>query len=468
MESITATKDLKKTVNKKLLIVEDDPGLQSQMRWCFEDIEVFVASDRDQALTLLRRHEPQVVTLDLGLPPDPGGATEGFKTLEAILRLAPNTKVIVVTGREEKENAVSAIGMGASDFFQKPIDGDILNFVVSRAFQVYQLEQENLALSQNIVHSPLHGVIASSACMLEVCRTIEKIAPTTVTTLLLGETGTGKEVLARAIHNLSDRSEQEFSAINCAAIPENLLESELFGYEKGAFTGASQTKKGKIELADGGTLFLDEIGDMPVALQAKMLRFLQERIIERVGGVKGIPVNVRVVCATHQNLKDLIRGNLFREDLFYRVSEITLNIPPLREREGDAVIIAQSLLKTFGDEMNRPQLYLAEDAISAITAHSWPGNVREMINKTKRAAIMADENKVSARDLELDNATPLNDDALNLRHIRDTAERNAIVQAINAARNNMAKASRLLGITRPTLYSMLEKYGLDASEVKDN
>ena len=467
MESITATKDLKKPVNKKLLIVEDDPGLQSQMRWCLEDIEVFVASDRDQALTLLRRHEPQVVTLDLGLPPDPGGATEGFKTLEAVLRLAPNTKVIVVTGREEKENAVSAIGMGASDFFQKPIDGDILNFVVSRAFQVYQLEQENLALSQSVVHSPLHGVIASSSCMLDVCRTIEKIAPTTVTTLLLGETGTGKEVLARAIHDLSDRSEQEFSAINCAAIPENLLESELFGYEKGAFTGASQTKKGKIELADGGTLFLDEIGDMPVALQAKMLRFLQERIIERVGGVKGIPVNVRVVCATHQNLEDLIRENLFREDLFYRVSEITLNIPPLREREGDAVIIAQSLLKTFGDEMNRPQLYLAEDAISAITAHSWPGNVREMINKTKRAAIMADENKVSARDLELDSATPLNDDALNLRQIRDTAERNAIVQAINAARNNMAKASRLLGITRPTLYSMLDKYGLDTNEEKD-
>ncbi len=454
-------------MNKKLLIVEDDPGLQSQMRWCFEDIEVFVASDRDEALTLLRRNEPQVVTLDLGLPPDPGGSSEGFKTLDAILRLAPSTKVIVVTGREEKENAVTAIGLGACDFFQKPIDADILSFVVSRAFHVYQLEQENLALNQNLAQSPLNGVIASSPCMLEVCKTIEKIAPTTVTTLLLGETGTGKEVLARAIHQLSDRSEQSFSAINCAAIPENLLESELFGYEKGAFTGASQTKKGKIELADGGTLFLDEIGDMPVALQAKMLRFLQERIIERVGGIKGIPVNVRVVCATHQNLEDRIRGNLFREDLFYRVSEITLNIPPLREREGDAVIIAQSLLKTFGDEMNRPHLYLAEDAMSAISSHLWPGNVREMINKTKRAAIMADENKVTARDLELDNTVSLNDDALNLRQIRDCAERNAITQAINAAQNNMAKASRLLGITRPTLYSMLEKHGIETNENKD-
>lgn len=451
-------------MNKKLLIVEDDPGLQSQMRWCFEDVEVFVASDREQALTELRRNEPQVVTLDLGLPPDAGGSSEGFKTLEEIQRLSPSTKVIVVTGREEKENAVSAIGLGASDFFQKPIDADILNFVVGRAFHVWQLEQENLALSQNQGQSPLNGVIASSPGMLEVCKMIEKIAPTDVTTLLLGETGTGKEVLAKAIHQLSDRRDQAFSAINCAAIPENLLESELFGYEKGAFTGASQMKKGKIELANGGTLFLDEIGDMPVALQAKMLRFLQERVIERVGGVKGIPVNVRVVCATHQDLESRIHENLFREDLFYRVSEITLNIPPLREREGDPVIIAQSLLKQFGEDMKRPNLYLSEEAMAAIAAYSWPGNVREMINKVKRSAIMCDENKVSARDLELQEVSDLNDDALNLRQIRDNAEKQAITQAIAAAHHNMAKASRLLGITRPTLYSMLEKHGIDSGE----
>lgn len=451
-------------MNKKLLIVEDDPGLQSQMRWCFEDIEVMVASDREQAIAELRRSEPQVVTLDLGLPPDPGGSSEGFKTLTEILRLAPNTKVIVVTGREEKQNAVTAIGLGASDFFQKPIDGDILSFIVERSFHIWQLEQENFALNQGQAQSPLNGVIASCPKMLEVCRMIEKIAPTGVTALLLGETGTGKEVLAKAIHQLSDRNDQPFSAINCAAIPENLLESELFGYEKGAFTGASQTKKGKIELANGGTLFLDEIGDMPVALQAKMLRFLQERVIERVGGVKGIPVNVRVICATHQNLQDRINENLFREDLFYRVSEITLNIPPLREREGDSVIIAQALLKTFGKEMNRPNLYLTEDAMAAIAAHDWPGNVREMINKVKRAAIMADDNKVQASDLELSPHTPLNDDALNLRQIRDAAEFNAITQAISAAQHNMAKASRLLGITRPTLYSMLEKHGISVEE----
>ena len=451
-------------MNRTLLIVEDDPGLQSQMRWCFEDIDVHLASDREEALTLLRRIEPQVVTLDLGLPPDPGGASEGFKTLQDIIRLSPSTKVIVVTGREEKQNAVSAIGMGASDFFQKPMDADILTFVVDRAFRLHELELENQTLRHGSSTSSLSGIIASSPKMLDVCRTIEKIAPADVTTLLLGETGTGKEVLAKAIHELSGRKDKPFSAINCAAIPENLLESELFGYEKGAFTGASQTKKGKIELADGGTLFLDEIGDMPVALQAKMLRFLQERIIERVGSVKMIPVDVRVICATHQNIQTLIQQGLFREDLYYRVSEITLNIPPLREREGDPVIIAQELLKTFGQEMKRPNLYLSEEAMSAITIHPWPGNVREMINKIKRAAIMADNKKVSAKDLELGDAPLLADDALNLRQIRDSAEKTAIVQATKAAQNNMAKASRLLGVARPTLYSLLEKHGMASSE----
>lgn len=435
------------------------------MRWCFEDTEVHVASDREAALTILRRFEPQVVTLDLGLPPDPGGSSEGFKALEEILRLSPSTKVIVVTGREEKENAVKAIGMGAADFFQKPIDADILGFVVGRAFHVWELEQKNRSLSESQVNSPLNGVIASSPKMLQVCRMIEKIAPTDVTTLLLGETGTGKEVLAKAIHQLSERRDQPFAAINCAAIPENLLESELFGYEKGAFTGASQTKKGKIELANGGTLFLDEIGDMPFALQAKMLRFLQERVIERVGGVKGIPVDVRVVCATHQNLHERITQNLFREDLYYRVSEIALNIPPLREREGDPVIIAQSLLKHFGGEMNRPNLFLSEEAMAAVAAHSWPGNVREMINKVKRAAIMADDKQVNPEDLELEHTPVLMDDALNLRQIRDGAEKAAIIQAINAADHNMAKASRLLGVSRPTLYSMMEKHGLENHEV---
>lgn len=340
-------------MTKKLLIVEDDPGLQSQMRWCFEDVEVHLADDCESALAILRRIEPSVVTLDLGLPPDPGGSTEGFRTLEEILKLAPDTKIIVVTGREEKENAVKAIGMGATDFFQKPLDGDILSFIVNRAFRIAELEKENRELIECQSHSKIKGIIATSTQMLSICRTVEKIAPADVTTLILGETGTGKEVLARAIHDLSSRRNKTFCAINCAAIPENLLESELFGYEKGAFTGATNLKKGRIESADGGTLFLDEIGDMPMPLQAKLLRFLQERVIERVGGVKEIPVDVRVVCATHRNVPELISSGEFREDLYYRVSEITLNVPPLREREGDAILIAQSLLKASAKQLDR-------------------------------------------------------------------------------------------------------------------
>tara|TARA_R110001592_G_scaffold319321_1_gene596880 strand:+ start:32705 stop:34066 length:1362 start_codon:yes stop_codon:yes gene_type:complete len=452
-------------VKRKLLIVEDDPGLQSQMRWCFEDTDVFVASDRDAALSILRREEPQVVTLDLGLPPDPGGSTEGFQTLQDILRLAPNTKVIVVTGREEKENAVKAVGLGACDFFQKPLDADILSFIVNRAFRMHELEKENQELSTGNSSSNLAGVIASSPKMLEICRMIERIAPADVTTLLLGETGTGKEVLAKAIHQLSPRKEQPFCAINCGAIPENLLESELFGHEKGSFTGATQMKQGKIELANGGTLFLDEIGDMPISLQVKLLRFLQERVIERVGGVKQIPVDVRVVCATHQNLQQQIDQNLFREDLYYRVSEITLNIPPIRDREGDAIIIAQALLKNFVQQMQRPQLTFSDDAMRAIKSYNWPGNVREIINKVKRAVIMADEKIISVSDLELSNSSEMPEEALNLRHIRDTAEKMAITQALQAAQNNMAKAARLLGITRPTLYNLTDKLGINTSDL---
>jgi two-component system, NtrC family, response regulator len=289
-----------------LLIVEDDPGLLGQLRWCFYDFEVVTATSRDEAIAQLRRVEPSVVTLDLGLPPDPGGATEGLAALEQILSLAPRTKVIVVTGNNDRENAVRAVGLGAYDFYQKPVDADLLNLIVKRAHRLYQLEQENRRLQQGQGASPLPGLIAASPEMLKVCRMVEKVAPADVTTMLLGESGTGKEVVARAIHNLSNRRDYRFVAINCAAIPENLLESELFGYEKGAFTGAAKQTRGKIEYADGGTLFLDEVGDLPMALQAKLLRFLQERVIERVGGREEIPVDVRVVCATHQDLQALI------------------------------------------------------------------------------------------------------------------------------------------------------------------
>lgn len=457
-------------MSKKLLIVEDDPGLQSQMRWCFgDDICVSVASDRESAIAMLRRHEPQVVTLDLGLPPDPGGASEGFALLDDILRLSPESKVVVVTGREDNENAVRAIGMGASDFYQKPLDADILTFVVNRAFRLADLERENRELAHRGNGTTIKGIIAASPQMLGVCRTIEKVAPADVTTLINGETGTGKELVARAIHDLSHRADQTFAAINCAAIPENLLESELFGYEKGAFTGATQSKKGKIEMASGGTLFLDEIGDMPMSLQAKLLRFLQERIIDRVGSVRGIPVDVRVVCATHRNVQDLITGGNFREDLYYRLSEITIEVPAVREREGDAIVIAQSLLKGLSRQMDRAQLAFTEDAIQAIQQHQWPGNVREMINKIKRATIMADGKRVTAADLQLAcDQEPADNHVLNLRQVREAAERRAIAQALQSSHYNMARAARLLGVTRPTLYNLTDKYGIATSaEVSD-
>ncbi|WP_278185424.1 PEP-CTERM-box response regulator transcription factor [Marinobacter salicampi] len=452
-------------MSKRLLIVEDDPGLQSQMRWCFSDeLEIGLANDRDSALAALRRMEPDVVTLDLGLPPDPGGASQGFALLEDILRLAPQTKVIVVTGREDKENAVKAIGMGASDFYQKPLDADILTFVVNRALRLSELERENRELTNQPNGTSIKGIVAASPQMMTVCRTLEKVAPADVTTLITGETGTGKELLARALHDLSHRASKPFAAINCAAIPENLLESELFGYEKGAFTGATQSKKGKIETANGGTLFLDEIGDMPMALQSKLLRFLQERVVDRVGSVQPVAVDVRVVCATHREVKQLIEKGDFREDLYYRISEITLDVPALRDRDGDALVIANSLLKSLGKQMDRPNLSFAEDAVAAISQYPWPGNVREMINKVKRAIIMVDGKRIGADDLELEcDKTTLSNTQLNLRQVRETAESQAITQALQTSGFNMAQAARLLGITRPTLYNLTDKYNIETS-----
>ena len=448
---------------RHLLVVEDDKGLQSQLRWCFEDYEVLVAEDRDSALAQLRRHEPPVVLQDLGLPPDAEGGSEGFATLEHILSLAPSTKVIVVTGNGDQHNAVKAVGLGAYDFYQKPVDTDVLQLIVRRAYQIYELEQENYRLLRERGASPLDGIVAASEKMLHVCRIIEKVAPTNATTLLLGESGTGKEILARAIHSLSPRVRKPFVAINCAAIPETLLESELFGHEKGAFTGAVKLTPGKIENADGGTLFLDEIGDMPLALQAKLLRFLQERVVERVGGRDEIPVDVRVVCATNQDLDAGIRDGRFRQDLFYRISEITIRIPPLREREGGRLVLARTLLEKATAQHGRRITGFSPDAQNAIESYSWPGNVREMENKIKGAVIMAEGKQVTALDLGLAeaDAAPPN---LNLREVRREAETRAIRRALASANDNVSQAAKILGITRPTLYDLMEKYGLQASD----
>jgi two-component system NtrC family response regulator len=446
-----------------LLVVEDDRGLQSQLRWCFEDYEVLTAEDRESALAQLRRHEPPVVLQDLGLPPDAEGVSEGFATLEQILSLAPTTKVIVVTGHGDQENAVKAVGIGAYDFYQKPVDTEVLQLIVNRAYQIFELEQENQRLLREQGASPLDGIVAASEKMLQVCRIIERVAPTNATTLLLGESGTGKEILARAIHSLSPRVHKGFVAINCAAIPETLLESELFGYERGAFTGALKQTPGKIEHADGGTLFLDEIGDMPLALQAKVLRFLQERVVERVGGREEVPVDVRVVCATNQDLDAAIREGRFRQDLYYRISEITIKIPPLREREGGRLVLARTLLEKYAAAHGRRITGFSQDAQNAIQNYPWPGNVRELENKIKGAVIMADGKQVNAADLGLADADATTPD-LNLREVRREAETRAIKRALTHAAGNVSQAAKMLGITRPTLYDLMEKYGVQSGE----
>ena len=446
---------------QKLLIVEDDPGLQSQLKWSFEDFDVEVAEDRESALAHLRRLEPPVVTLDLGLPPDPGGVTEGFGLLEEMLALAPDTKVIVVTGHNDRTNAMRAIAMGAYDFYEKPIDPDLLGITIQRGARLYQIEQENRRLQSGHGESALEGLIASSPEMLKVCRTVEKLAPTDVSTLILGESGTGKEVLVKALHHLSDRSDKRLVAINCAAIPEALLESELFGYEKGAFTGAAKTTPGKIEVANGGILFLDEVGDLPMALQAKLLRFLQERVIERIGGRSEIAVDVRVICATHRDLPELIQAGQFREDLYYRINEATIKVPPLRDRQGDDLLLARALLERFATQLKRPIKGFTPQAIEAIEAYDWPGNVRELENRVKRAVIMADGNQISLDDLELPSKEGAGDqEPFNLREVREQAESRAILRALARTDGNVSKTSELLGVTRPTLYNLMKKYAI--------
>ena len=443
-----------------ILVVDDDLGIQKQLKWSLTDFNVVFADDRSSAIAQLRRFEPKVVTLDLGLPPDPANASEGLKTLEEILALAPNTKVIVVTGNNDKENALKAIDFGAYDFYQKPIDSDTIKLLINRALNLAKLEDENRILAKT---RPAMGrIIGNSDAIQTVMRKAEKIAGTDISTLLLGESGTGKEVFARTIHEHSPRKDQPFVAINCASIPENLLESELFGYEKGAFTGANKTTVGKIETAQGGTLFLDEIGDMPIGLQAKMLRFLQERVIERVGGRNEIPVDIRVICATHRDIQTMVGEETFREDLFYRIGEIPINIPPLRDREQDIVLLARTFLNQYREEFNAKAKSFSDGAMRAMLAHRWPGNIRELQNKLKSAVIMAEGTVIQADDLGLlEPSEDFESEILNLREVREQAESKAIRKAYQRADKNMSKTAELLGVTRPTLYSLIDKYHLE-------
>lgn len=454
-----------------LLAVDDDLGIQRSLKWCFDDYEVVTAGDRASALKVMEELRPAVVTLDLGLPPAVDDATEGLATLSGILAIEPATKVIVVSGNEDHANAVRAIAEGAYDFYSKPIDEEILQLIVRRAFHVYHLEAENRALRTTSADD--HGILTASEKMQSVCNMVEKIAPTDATVLLLGESGTGKELLARALHKRAGRGDGPFVAINCAAIPENLLESELFGHEKGAFTGAIKSLKGKIELANGGTLFLDEIGDMPPSLQGKLLRFLQEREIERIGGREVIPIDVRVVSATHRNLRKLIDDGSFREDLYYRIAEIVVDIPPLRDRDDDAVMLAQHFAIRFATQMQTPAVKLTADAADAIRAYKWRGNVRELENRVKRAVIMANRPLINAADLDLPSVTPRSRadfdgpvHIVSLRDAREQAERQAITAALRGLSGNLSAAAKALGVSRPTLYNLMKQHEL-TSDVEE-
>lgn len=455
------TQTVTNTSLKPLLVIEDNPGLQKQLKWSFENYNVLIAGDRESAMKQLKEHKPVVVTLDLGLPPDPANASQGFAVLEEILRFDSHIKVIVVTGNDDQQNALRAIAMGAYDFYEKPIDPDILGLIIGRAYKLRQLEDENRRLAELSSQSPLEGIVGSCPQMQALFRMVEKIGPSEATAMILGESGTGKELFARALHNLSPRKNKPFMAVNCAAIPENLLESELFGYEKGAFTGAVKQTLGKIEFAEGGTFFLDEIGDMPMALQAKMLRFLQERVVERVGGRVPIPVDVRIICATHQNLEKLINEHVFRQDLYYRISEIIIEIPPLRQREGDRVLLAQALLEKCSRKNSRTFRGFTADALERIDAYAWPGNVRELENKIGRAVILAEGKRIDVADLGFSQESASL--PLNLRQAREQVESKIIQRALGIHNHNISHTAAALDVSRPALYQMMKKLGLSSA-----
>jgi two-component system NtrC family response regulator len=446
-----------------LLIVEDDPALQKQIKWSLDRFESVAAADRETALSQFRRHAPPVVTMDLGLPPDPDSVSEGFRLLEQLLEADPDVKIVVLTGQNGQANALRAVALGAYDFLAKPFDPDVLTLIIERALRLSELQRENRRLQTLQQPDALSGMLTRDPQLLRIGRTVEKVAPSNVTVMLLGESGTGKEVIAQALHQASRRSGR-FVAVNCAAIPDNLLESELFGYEKGAFTGAAKTTPGKIETAQNGTLMLDEIGDLPYALQSKLLRFLQERTIERVGGRQEIAVDVRIVCATHQNLSALIKEGRFREDLYYRLAELVIDIPPLRDRHGDAALLAHAFLRRFADEQHRGAMAFSAEALGAIEAHAWPGNVRELLSKVRRAVIMAEGSRISCEDLGLpglqDGPSGDAEKSLDLRTVRERAERQAVVAALARTNGNLVKASDLLGISRPTLYDLMHRLAI--------
>ena len=443
---------------EKLLIIEDDEDLRTQMKWALtEDYDVFLAEDRKSALEAVKAENPAVVTLDLGLPPLPAGVEEGFSALAEILNENHKTKVIIITGRGEKEHALRAIGQGAYDFLFKPVDLDELKIILGRAFYLSRLEREHRVYQKRLESDSFEGMLGTSAVIQGVISDIRKVATTDESVLITGDSGTGKELVAHAIHTLSTRSNKPFVVINCGAIPENLLESEIFGHEKGSFTGAHMQRKGRAELAEGGTLFLDEIGELPMALQVKLLRFLQEHVVDRVGGRKEITVDARVLAATNRDLKTAMENGTFREDLYFRLGIITIALPPLRERGGDIMLLSKIFLDRFVEENRKNIKGFTESAIRAITDYEWPGNIRELENRIKRAVIMAEGRKITPEDLEMGTVKY---GKMSLKNARDTLEKELIMKALKKNKGNVSKAADNLSISRPSLYALMDKLGI--------
>jgi two-component system NtrC family response regulator len=443
------------------LIVDDEEDIRTQMKWALaQDYQVFLAGDRGSAMEIVGKEQPPVVTLDLGLPPRPAHVEEGFAALSEMLSADSFIKVIIITGRGEKEHALKAVGEGAYDFLYKPVEIDELKVVLKRAFYIASLEREHHFLQRQIGEEGFQGMLGGSPQMQEVFSIVRKVATTDAPVLIVGDSGTGKELVAQAIHRLSPRKEGPFVVINCGAIPETLLESELFGHEKGAFTGAHIQRKGRIEAARGGTLFLDEIGELSLGLQVKLLRYLQEQVIERIGGREQIRVDARVITATNRDLKQAMKTAAFREDLYFRLAVVSVQMPLLRDREGDVFMLAKTFLNRYAEEAKRKITGFTNQAMRAIENYSWPGNVRELENRIKRAVIMAEGNKISPADLEL-GMQHARDEFLNLREAREAMEKEMILKALTKTKDNVTRAAEALGISRPTLYELMEKLGIE-------
>ncbi|MEP4078173.1 PEP-CTERM-box response regulator transcription factor [Haloferula sp.] len=449
-------------MNPKVLIVDDDEEIRTQMKWAISsDYNVLMAGARVEAMEIVRAERPEVVLLDLGLPPHPNDSTEGMRLLSAIQAFARETKVIIVSGQSERANAARAVGAGGYDFLCKPVDTTQLKMLIERCVYVSGLEREYREAEAAERPDLFEGMVGSSDAMQEVFTVIRKVATTPAPVLILGESGTGKEMVARAVHRCSPAKDRPFIAINCNAIPESLIESELFGHEKGAFTGAHTRREGMIESAAGGTLFLDEIGDLPSHVQVKLLRFLQERKIQRVGGREELDIDTRIVAATHVDLNEAIKGGEFREDLYFRLAVVLCRLPSLRDRGGDIMLLARDFLRGFATRNGRPDLIFDPGALRAISRYSWPGNVRELQNRVQRSVIMADGGRIKSSDLELDGLT--SESSRTLKEAREKLEGNLVRNALERNDNKIAAAARDLGVSRPTFYELMNKLGISKS-----